>query len=206
MDDVVDFAKPLIKRKPKKIILHVGTNNLKMDQRKKIKNKVARLADSIKAEHLSIDVAVSSIIFRSDDQSLNSKIDDLLYVNSLTKHRDELKVFMAKKPPDGLAINESKLDLVDSDQLVNLEGYTIVRRDRNKHGGGVCYYLRNTITFSKQYQLNQYCNISWKYFIKCEWFNVTTGRNCKVSCPHYRPISYLEKSFTKCQTKGGVWH
>ena len=130
----------------------------------------------------------------------------LLYVNSLTKHRDELKVFMANKPPDGLAINESKLDLVDSDQLVNLEGYTIVRRDRNKHGGGVCYYLRNTITFSKQYQLNQYCNISWKYFIKCEWFNVTTGRNCKVSCPHYRPISYLEKSFTKCQTKGGVWH
>ncbi|CAH3033687.1 unnamed protein product, partial [Porites lobata] len=77
MDDVVDFAKPLIKRKPKKIILHVGTNNLKMDQRKKIKNKVARLADSIKAEHLSIDVAVSSIIFRSDDQSLNSKIDEV---------------------------------------------------------------------------------------------------------------------------------
>ena len=206
MDDVVDFAKPLIKRKPKKIILHVGTNNLKMDQRKKIKNKVARLADSIKAEHLSINVAVSSIIFRSDDQSLNSKIDDLLYVNSLTKHRDELKVFMAKKPPDGLAINESKLDLVDSDQLVNLEGYTIVRRDRNKLGGGVCYYLRNTITFSKQYQLNQYCNISWKYFIKCEWFNVTTGRKYKVSSSHYRPISYLEKSFTKCQTKGGVWH
>ena len=113
---------------------------------------------------------------------------------------------MANKPPDGLAINESKLDLVDSDQLVNLEGYTIVRRDRNKHRGGVCYYLRNTITFSKQYQLNQYCNISWKYFIKCEWFNVTTGRKYKVSWPHYRPISYLEKSFTKCQTKGGVWH
>ena len=77
MDDVVDFAKPVIKRKPKKIILHVGINNLKMDQRKKIKKKVAGLADSIKAEHLSIDVAVSSIIFRSDDQSLNSTIDEL---------------------------------------------------------------------------------------------------------------------------------
>ena len=77
MDDVVDFAKPVIKRKPKKIILHVGTNNLKMDQPKKIKNKVAGLVDSIKAEHPSIDVAVSSIIFRSDDQSLNSKIDEV---------------------------------------------------------------------------------------------------------------------------------
>ena len=77
MDDVVDFAKPVIKRKPKKIILHVVTNNLKMDQPKKIKNKVAGLVDSIKAEHPSIDVAVSSIIFSSDDQSLNSKIDEV---------------------------------------------------------------------------------------------------------------------------------
>ena len=77
IDDMVDFAKPVIKRKPKKIIVHVGTNNLKMDQPKKIKNKVAGLVDSIKAEHPSIDVAVSSIIFSSDDQSLNSKIDEV---------------------------------------------------------------------------------------------------------------------------------
>ena len=39
----------------------------------------------------------------------------LLNVNSLTKHIDKLKVFMANKPLDVLAINESKLDLVDSD-------------------------------------------------------------------------------------------
>ena len=71
----------------------------------------------------------------------------LLNVKSLTKHIDELKVFMANKPLDVLAINESKLDLVDSDRLVNLEGYHIVHRDRNKHGGGVCFYLRNAITF-----------------------------------------------------------
>ena len=37
--------------------------------------------------------------------------------------------------------------------LVNLEGYNIVRRDRNKHGGGVCFYLRNIITFCRQYPL-----------------------------------------------------
>ena len=77
----------------------------------------------------------------------------LLNVNSLTKHVDELKVFMANTALDVLTINESKLDLVDGDRLVNLEGYNIVRRDRNKHGGGVCFYLRNTITFSRQYQL-----------------------------------------------------
>ena len=48
-----------------------------MDQPKKIKNKVAGLVDSIKAEHPSSDFTVSSIIFRSDDQSLNSKIDEV---------------------------------------------------------------------------------------------------------------------------------
>ena len=37
----------------------------------------------------------------------------LLNVNSLTKHIDELKVFMANKTLDVLTINESKLDLVD---------------------------------------------------------------------------------------------
>ena len=35
------------------------------------------LVDSIKAEHPSIDVAISSVILRSDDQSLNSKIDEV---------------------------------------------------------------------------------------------------------------------------------
>ena len=73
IDDMVDFAKPIIKRKPKKIILHVGTNNLRVDQRKKIKNKVVGLVDSIKEEHPPMDVAISSIIFRSDDQSLYSQ-------------------------------------------------------------------------------------------------------------------------------------
>ena len=77
----------------------------------------------------------------------------MLSVNSLTKHIDELKVLMANKPLDVLLINESKLDLVDSDRLVNIEGYNIVRRDRNKHGGGVWYYPRNAITFSRQHQL-----------------------------------------------------
>ena len=49
----------------------------------------------------------------------------LLNVNGLTKHIDELKVFMANKPLDVLVINESKLDVVDSDRLVNVEGYVI---------------------------------------------------------------------------------
>ena len=39
-------------------------------------------------------------------------------------------------------INESKLYENTSDQMLSLNGYKIVRRDRNKHGGGVCVYVR----------------------------------------------------------------
>ena len=46
----------------------------------------------------------------------------LLNVTSLTKHVDELKVFMSNTPLDVLTINESKLYLVNGDRLVNLEG------------------------------------------------------------------------------------
>ena len=69
----------------------------------------------------------------------------LLNVNNLTKRIDELKVFMANKPRYVLGINESKLYLVDRDQLVNLEGYNIVRREGNKHRGGVCFAKYNNI-------------------------------------------------------------
>ena len=48
-----------------------------MDQPKKIKNKVVGLVDSIKEEHPSMDVAISAIIGRSDDQSLIPKIDEV---------------------------------------------------------------------------------------------------------------------------------
>ena len=77
IDDMVVFAKPIMKREPKKIIPHVGTNNLRLYQLKKIRNKVVGFVDSIKAEHPSMDVAISSIIFRSDDQSLIPRIDEV---------------------------------------------------------------------------------------------------------------------------------
>ena len=50
---------------------------------------------------------------------------------------------------DILAINESKLSKNDCHHLFSLEGYTIVRRDQNKYGGGVYNYLRIVICYSQ---------------------------------------------------------
>ncbi|CAB3999768.1 Hypothetical predicted protein [Paramuricea clavata] len=75
VEDMVDFVKPIIRKRPKKIILHVGTNNLKRDNPKKISKKIIDLANDLKKQHSSVEIAISSIIHRTDDTLLNSKVD-----------------------------------------------------------------------------------------------------------------------------------
>ena len=56
----------------------------------------------------------------------------LLNVNSLTKHIDELKVFMENKPLDVLAINESKLDdstLLSGIHIDNCIHFAVIETD-----------------------------------------------------------------------------
>ena len=73
-----------------------------------------------------------------------------LNINNLSKHIDELQILMKDANFDVLAINETKLDQFDPDSIINIDGYTCVRKDRNKDGGGVCIYLCNTINFIRK--------------------------------------------------------
>lgn len=77
-----------------------------------------------------------------------------LNINSLLKHIDELRVCMSKQQVDILAINETKLDSDVPLDLISLEGYTWVSRNRNRSGGGVGFYIRNTINYRTRFDLN----------------------------------------------------
>ena len=77
-------------------------------------------------------------------------------INSLSKHINELEILMVNKPVDILSINESKLGPNDTNEAVNLPGYKLVRRDRNKNGGGVCVYLRDTINYKRRFDLENF--------------------------------------------------
>ena len=65
---------------------------------------------------------------------------------------DELRVFLNDNQKiDILAINESKLDRSTTNNEISLHGFDVVRLDRTlngRHGGGVCFYIRNDINFS----------------------------------------------------------
>ena len=58
-------------------------------------------------------------------------------VNSLLSNIDELRDVVDHTKPAILGINESKLGSSVFDQEVNISGYSILRSDTNRYGGGV---------------------------------------------------------------------
>ena len=66
-------------------------------------------------------------------------------INSLLPKIDELKCIANKTKTAIVGIIESKLDYTVRDLVVNLPGYDIFRRDRNRNGAGVACYIRKNL-------------------------------------------------------------
>lgn len=71
----------------------------------------------------------------------------------MLKHLDEIRALLTKSPVDILAINESKIDDLIPNNEINILGYNLVRKDRNRYGGGVVLYIRDSIPFSERKDL-----------------------------------------------------
>ena len=69
---------------------------------------------------------------------------------SLLKHNDELEILMTENKIDITSINETKLDDTIRDKQVAIEGFSLLRLDRNRHGGGVAFYIRETVNYEHQ--------------------------------------------------------
>ena len=70
-----------------------------------------------------------------------------LNVNSSLSKTDELRDITNYIRPSILGITESKWDRSVTNAEVNINGYRIIRNDRNKNGGGVACYIRNDLCF-----------------------------------------------------------
>ena len=76
-----------------------------------------------------------------------------LNIRSLLPKLDELILLATKTNAAVIGITESWLDDSVEDSEVEVCGYTILRHDRNRHGGGVCLYIRSAISFSPRTDL-----------------------------------------------------
>ena len=63
---------------------------------------------------------------------------------------DELRDVTGHTKPAILGVTESKLDSSASDQEININGYSILRSDRDRKGGGVAYYVRAYLCFNSR--------------------------------------------------------
>ena len=72
-----DHVKPLLRRNPDKIILHVGTNSLRScKSARACAEEMVDLASMVGTESTA-KITISSLVGRSDDETLASKITDV---------------------------------------------------------------------------------------------------------------------------------
>ena len=72
--DMGDYLKPIIRKKPEKLVIHVGTNSLRESETpEKCASEIANLAKQVIDACPQTAVALSSIINRSDDMVLAAK-------------------------------------------------------------------------------------------------------------------------------------
>ena len=71
-----------------------------------------------------------------------------LNINSLLPKIYELRQIASKTNAAVIGITESKLDDTVLDAEIEIDGYSLARSDRNRHGGGVVCYIRDNINYS----------------------------------------------------------
>ena len=156
LDDMQDYIKPTLNKKPDKIIIHAGTNNIKSYSPKAIEKKLGNLVKRVKKELPNADIALSSVIYREDDKSLNSKIkqvnclletfceqSDFDYINNDNIHADCLNA-------GGLHLNrKGTITLASNFRNYLKYWYDVVNADFVSNEISSCFESHTEIALSK---------------------------------------------------------
>ena len=76
--DMTEHIKPIQRKRPDKLILHVGTNNLRgRGTSSKHAEEIISLAESVKNTLPETEVIISGLINRVDDDALGNKVNQV---------------------------------------------------------------------------------------------------------------------------------
>lgn len=75
VQDMNDFINPLIRKKPDKMILHIGTNDLKSSRPKVVAESILKLVTRIKEASPNTAVGISALLVRNDNHELAVKVN-----------------------------------------------------------------------------------------------------------------------------------
>ena len=91
-------------------------------------------------------------------------------VRSLCSKIDEIQYLVTNSAVDIFCVCETWLDDTVTNSEVHIDGYTVLRKDRNRNGGGVAMYVKNGIDFQTRDDLTQ-------YDIESVWIEVKISKN-----------------------------
>ena len=116
VDDLKDHIKPIVRREPDRIIIHIGTNNLRQDKPQEIVNKIKDVCDYIE-ENSNCSFAISELTVRSDSSELETarkKVNQLLHqsFDDVISHSTVTERGLNSK---GLHLNRSGLSALAKD-------------------------------------------------------------------------------------------
>lgn len=75
-------------------------------------------------------------------------------IRSLLPKIDEVRLIARETKASCICLTETWLRDTIFDSEVSIDNYVIQRKDRNRHGGGVCLYIRNGIAFNSRSDLD----------------------------------------------------
>ena len=76
-------------------------------------------------------------------------------VNSLLSKIEELTALAINTNISVLGITETNLDNSVSNQELKIDGYNLLRSDRNKNGGGVACYIKNNVAHNRKLSISE---------------------------------------------------
>ena len=77
-----------------------------------------------------------------------------LNIHSLVSKIDELRYLLKNSPFDVIGLNETLCDSLIPNSELLINDYVLLRRDRNRHGGGIAVYVSNKFDYKMRDDLN----------------------------------------------------
>jgi hypothetical protein len=74
-------------------------------------------------------------------------------VRSLLPKIKDIRLLAQNSHAACIGISETWLDETVSDSEINIQNYNIIRRDRDRHGGGVCLFIHSELAFNTRSDL-----------------------------------------------------
>ena len=69
-------------------------------------------------------------------------------------HLDEVKLWLDVQKPHIFGLNETRLDNSVTDENIDIEGYSVLRKDCNRFDEGCVIYIDNNVTFERREDLD----------------------------------------------------